>query len=86
MNLHGHSFEDLLEISASVEDPEEIRALIESLDRLEKNLRYMRKRLAGKLAKTERRMDEERDRERQRRKASFKVLKTEKQEKNPPKG
>jgi len=82
MDLHGRSFEDLLELSASLEDPQEIRALIESLDRLEKNLRYMRKRLMGKLAQTQRRMEEKRDKERQRLKASLKILKTEKRERD----
>ena len=78
MNLHHVTFEKLLEICGSLEDPDKIKGMIEALDLLEKNLRYMRQRLVGQLNMDERRRAEEKTKERQRLKQSFRVLKPKK--------
>ncbi len=49
MNIHAVTFEQLLDICASLEDPVEMQDLLQALDLLERNVRYLRQRLAGKL-------------------------------------
>lgn len=49
MNIHAVTFEQLLEICASLEDLEEMQNLVEALELLERNVRYLRQRLVGRL-------------------------------------
>lgn len=49
MNIHAVTFEQLLEICASLDDLEEMQNLVEALDLLERNVRYLRQRLVGRL-------------------------------------
>ena len=74
MNLHPHSFEKILELCSSIEEPEEMEEMIESLDLLEKNIRYLRQRLAGKLARFNHRREEKQRAERQQLKESLRVV------------
>ena len=74
MNLHPLSFEQLLRVSASLENPVELKEMVESLELLEKNIRYMRQRLNGKLLKLEKEVEETRQEERKKRKQSLKIL------------
>jgi hypothetical protein len=78
LNLHPHSFEKILEICSSLEEPGEMTEMIESLDLLEKNIRYLRQRLVGKLARINHRKEEQQRAERQQLKKSLRVLSREK--------
>ena len=80
MNLHPLSFEHLLRVSASLENPAEIKDMVDSLELLEKNIRYMRQRLNGKLRQVDQQAEEARQKERKRRKQTLKILKREKDE------
>ena len=74
MNLHPHSFEKILEICSSLEEPDEMKEMVDSLDLLEKNIRYLRQRLTGKLARASLRKEEQQRAERQQLKNSLRVL------------
>ena len=74
MNLQDHSFEKILELSASIDDASRLKELIEELERLEKNLNFLRKRLKGKLAQEEVFQKKIKQQERQERKKSFRVI------------
>ena len=74
MDIHGTSFEKLLEIASSLEEPRELKAMVEALDRMEKNLALMRQRLTGKLSQTEQARDEDQREKRQKLKESLQVL------------
>jgi len=74
VNLHPHSFEKILEICSSLDAPEEMEEMIESLDLLEKNIRYLRQRLVGKLARLNLRKEEKQREERLQLKKSLRVV------------
>jgi len=74
MNLHPLTFENLLEMAESLDDPARIRDMIASLQLLEKNLGYLRQRLSGRLARQEHLGEEEKKEQRKKRKASFQVF------------
>ena len=74
MNLHPHSFEKILEICSSIDEAEEMEEMIESLDLLEKNIRYLRQRLVGKLARVNLRKEEKQREERLQLKRSLRVV------------
>ncbi len=74
MNIHHLSFEDLLNMCSSLEDPGEINKMILALEIMEKNLGYQRQRLAGMLAVDTRQHEEKRQKDRQRLKQSFKIF------------
>ena len=74
VNLHPHSFEKILEICSGLGEQEEMREMIESLDLLEKNIRYLRQRLEGKLARALLRKQEQQRAEREQLKSSLRVL------------
>jgi|GEM_PF-1480481 len=74
MNLHALTFEQILRVCGSLEDPKEIKVMIEALEVLERNLLYRRKELTGMLNGLE--IREERERQEQRRavKGSLRVV------------
>jgi len=74
MNLQDHSFEKILELSATIDDAKKLKELIEEVERLEKNLNFLRKRLQGKLAQEEVVQKKIRHQERQERKKNFRVI------------
>ena len=74
MNLQDHSFEKILELSATIDDAKRLKELIEELERLEKNLNYLRKRLKGKLDQEEVVQKKIKQQERQERKKTFRVI------------
>jgi hypothetical protein len=78
LNLHPHPFEKILELCSSLEEPGEMKEMIESLDLLEKNIRYLRQRLVGKLARINHRKEEQQRAERQQLKKSLRVVSREK--------
>ena len=61
MNIHAFTFEQILQLCASIEDPIEISKLIQALDILEKNIRYRRKELIGQINEIEKREKKEED-------------------------
>jgi len=74
VNLHPHSFEKILELCSALDEQDEMKEMIESLDLLEKNIRYLRQRLEGKLARARLRKQEQQKAERQQLKSSLRVL------------
>ncbi len=74
MNLHALTFEQILRLCSSLEDPNEIAKLIQALEILERNLRYRRQELSGMLNGLE--IRDERERQEQRRviKRSLRVV------------
>ena len=82
MSIHHLSFEDLLRICASLDDPDEINKMILALEIMERNLRYQRQRLAGMKSVENRQEEVKKQRERQKRKQSFKVLASNKKKKD----
>ena len=53
MNIHALTFEQILRLCSSMEDPIEISKLIQALEILERNIRYRRKELIGQLNEIE---------------------------------
>jgi hypothetical protein len=80
MNLNALTFEQILRLCASLEDPNEIARLIQALEVLERNLRYRRQELTGLLNEVELRDKRERQRERQAIKDSLRVVRKKGQE------
>ena len=74
MNLHALTFEQILRLCASLEDPDEIARLIQALEILERNIRYRRQELSGMLNGLEIRDEQERQDQRQAVKASLRVV------------
>ena len=76
MNIHAFTFEQILQLCASIEDPHEISKLIQALEILEKNIRYRRKELIGRLKEVEIRDRKEKKKHRQTVKESLRVVRT----------
>jgi len=76
MNLHALTFEQILRLCASLEDPNEIARLIQALEVLERNLRYRRQELTGMLNGLEIRDKRERQDQRRAVKDSLRVVRT----------
>ena len=74
MNIHATTFEQLLEICASLEDSVEMKRMVEALNLLENNVRYLRQRLIGRLREQERKESESRSRDREARKKVLRVV------------
>jgi hypothetical protein len=74
MNLHALTFEQILRVCASLEDPKEIRTMIQALEILERNLRYRRKELTGILNGIEIRQKREKEKQREAVKGSLRVV------------
>ncbi len=74
MNLHALTFEQILRVCASLEDPGEIEAMIQALEVLEKNIRYRRQELTGILNGLTMREREERQKQRRAVKSSLRVV------------
>jgi hypothetical protein len=77
MNLHALTFEQILKLCASLEDPHEISKLIQALEILERNLRYRRKELIGQLKEAELRERKEQEKQRRAVKSSLRVVRRE---------
>jgi hypothetical protein len=80
MNLHALTFEQILRACASLEDPREIRTMIQALEVLERNIRYRRQELTGMLNGLEIREKREKERHRSTVKSSLRVVRTEEEE------
>ena len=76
MKLHALTFEQILRVCASLEDPGEIKTMIQALEILEKNIRYRRLDLSGMLNGLEIRDKRERQDQRQAIKDSLRVVRT----------
>jgi len=74
MNLHALTFEQILRLCSSLEDPNEIAKLIQALEILERNLRYRRQELSGMLNGLEIRDERERQGQRKALKNSLRVV------------
>jgi hypothetical protein len=74
MNIHALTFEQLLEICASLEDAVEMKRMVEALNLLEKNVRYLRQRLVGRLQEGESREAEAKEKEKQIRKKNLRLV------------
>ena len=83
MNVHALTFEQILRVCASLEDPTEIRAMIQALEILERNIRYRRKELIGQMNEIEVRDKRERQKERQALKESLRVVRAKVGDKGP---
>jgi predicted nucleic acid-binding protein len=83
MNLHALTFEQILRLCSSLEDPNEIARLIQALEILERNLRYRRKELIGQMNRIEARDKTEKQKERQALKKSLRVIRAEVDDKAP---
>jgi hypothetical protein len=76
MNLHALTFEQILRLCSSLEDPNEIAKLIQALEILERNIRYRRQELSGMLNGLEIRDERERQEQRRAVKNSLRVVRT----------
>ena len=74
MNLHALTFEQILRLCASLEDPNEIARLIQALEILERNIRYRRQELSGMLNGLEIRDEREKQEQRRAIKNSLRVV------------
>ena len=74
MNIHALTFEQILRVCASLEDPKEIETMIQALEILERNIRYRRKELIGMLNEIQTRDKKEKQKERQALKDSLRVI------------
>ncbi len=83
MNLHALTFEQILRVCASLEDPKEIRIMIQALEVLERNIRYRRKELMGVLNGVEIREKREKQKERQALKQSLRVIRRNGEDRDP---
>ncbi len=80
MNLHALTFEQILRLCASLEDPKEIREMLQALDLLEKNIHYQRQGLAGRLKGLERQQKAAEEQRRQALKDSLRLIRPGKEE------
>jgi len=76
MNLHALTFEQILRLCSSLEDPNEIAKLIQALEILERNIRDRRQELSGMLNGLEIRDERERQEQRRAVKNSLRVVRT----------
>ena len=83
MNLHALTFEQILRLCASVDDPNEIAKLVQALDILERNIRYRRKELIGQINEIELRDKRDKQKRRQEVKDSLRVVREEGEDGNP---
>ena len=74
MNLHALTFEQILRVCGSLEDPGEIKIMIQALEVLEKNIRYRRLDLSGMLNGLESQDKREKKEQRQAIKNSLRVV------------
>ena len=74
MNLHALTFEQILRVCATLEDPGEIKTMIHALEVLERNIRYRRRDLSGMLNGLEIRDKREKQEQRQAIKNSLRVV------------
>ncbi|MEW6440496.1 MAG: hypothetical protein AB1640_06110 [bacterium] len=74
MDIHAVTFEQLLDICASLEDAAEMKKTIEALELLEKNVRSLRTNLAGRLREKEQVEGARADEERKARRKSLRVV------------
>ena len=77
MNIHAFTLEQILQMCATIEDPHEISKLIQSLEILERNLRYRRKELIGQLKEIEAREEKEKREQRRAVKGSLRLVRQE---------
>lgn len=80
MNLHHLTFEQILRVCSSLEDPKEIRTMIQALEVLERNIRYRRQELTGMLKGLEARDKREKEEKREALKSSLRVVRPEEEE------
>jgi hypothetical protein len=80
MNLHALTFEQILRLCSSIEDPHEISKLIQALEILERNLGYRRKELIGQLKQIEAREKREKQEQRRAVKNSLRVVRSKEEE------
>jgi hypothetical protein len=76
MNLHHLTFEEILEICAVLEGPDDLKGMIESLVLLEKNIRYLRTSLEGKRLQDQLRESDKVKQQREFRKHTLRILKS----------
>jgi hypothetical protein len=74
MNLHALTFEQILRVCGSLEDPGEIKIMIQALEVLERNIRYRRQELTGMLNGLEIRGEREKQEQRRAVKSSLRVV------------
>jgi len=60
VNLHHLSYEEINEIASTLDTPDKIEEMIQSIERLEKSIRMIRRMLKGKRVMVERNRREER--------------------------
>ena len=77
MNLHALTFEQILRVCGSLEDPKEIKTMIEALGVLERNIRYRRQELNGMLNGLEIREKREKQEHRKAVKGSLRLVRQE---------
>jgi hypothetical protein len=82
MNLHALTFEQILRVCGSLEDPKEIKVMIEALEVLERNIRYRRKELTGMLKGLEIRDERKRQEQRRAIKGSLRVVRNSSEERD----
>ena len=85
MNLHALTFEQILRLCSSIEDPHQISKLIQALEILERNLGYRRKELIGQLKEIEAREEKEKQEHREAVKNSLRVVRPEEESSGPEK-
>jgi len=83
MNLHALTFEQILRLCSSIEDPNEIAKLIQALEILERNLRYRRQELTGMLNGLAIRDEREKQEQRKALKDSLRVVRTKAEDEGP---
>ena len=86
MNIHALTFEQILRVCASLEDPKEIETMIQALEVLERNIRYRRRELTGMLNGLEIRDERERQKERQALKDTLRVIRPKGEDGGPKEG
>ena len=74
MNLHALTFEQILRVCGSLEDPGEIKIMIQALEVFEKNIRYRKLDLSGMLNGLESQDKREKKEQRQAIKNSLRVV------------
>lgn len=84
MNIHAVTFEQLLDICASLEDPVEMQDLLQALDLLERNVRYLRQRLAGRLREKQGEEENRKETERRARRNALRLVTSKNGKEDPP--
>jgi hypothetical protein len=83
MNLHALTFEQILRLCASLDDPNEIAKLVQALEILERNIRYRRTELIGQINEIELRDKREQQKQRQAVKRSLRVVRQDPDDRGP---